>query len=150
MGIPEEELAWPETSGRVTRLPRLHLEVDERSTVTLFGGVALAAAWRVPLASRVLERVRETRSQTRLDPTQRTENVRRAFRARPVGRVGVGGRGSPSPTVILVDDVLTTGATLVAASTALAHAGWTSVRAVTFARALPFAERVAMAGQSGG
>ncbi|MEN8185135.1 MAG: IS1380 family transposase [Myxococcota bacterium] len=44
-GIPEEELPWPETSGRVTRLPRLHLEVDERSTVTPYGGVSLAAAF---------------------------------------------------------------------------------------------------------
>ena len=26
-GIPDEELAWPETSGRVTRLPRLHVEI---------------------------------------------------------------------------------------------------------------------------
>ena len=41
--IPEEELAWPETSGRVVRLPRLHLEVDSRSTVTAYGGLALAA-----------------------------------------------------------------------------------------------------------
>jgi hypothetical protein len=44
-GIPDEELAWPETSGRVTRLPRLHLEVDERSTVTPCGGLSLAAAF---------------------------------------------------------------------------------------------------------
>jgi len=44
-GIPDEDLAWPETSGRVTRLPRLHFEVDERSTVTPYGGLALAAAF---------------------------------------------------------------------------------------------------------
>ena len=43
-GIPEEELAWPETSGRVTRLPRLHVEVADRSTVTPYGGLALASA----------------------------------------------------------------------------------------------------------
>jgi hypothetical protein len=44
-GIPEEELAWPETSGRVTRLPGLHLEVASRSTVTPYGGLALASAF---------------------------------------------------------------------------------------------------------
>ncbi len=44
-GIPEEELAWPETSGRVTRLPRLHVEVAERSTVTPYGRLSLAAAF---------------------------------------------------------------------------------------------------------
>lgn len=44
-GIPDEELAWPETSGRVTRLPRLHLEVAERSTVTAYGGLSLTSAF---------------------------------------------------------------------------------------------------------
>jgi predicted amidophosphoribosyltransferase len=49
----------------------------------------------------------------------------------------------PKPTsIILVDDVLTTGATLVAAASALQDAGWSSVGAVTFARALPFVVRV--------
>ena len=43
--IPEEEIAWPETSGRVTRLPGLHLEVASRSTVTPYGGLALASAF---------------------------------------------------------------------------------------------------------
>jgi predicted amidophosphoribosyltransferase len=45
--------------------------------------------------------------------------------------------------VILVDDVLTTGATLVAAATALGAAGWRTVGAVTFARALPYELRAA-------
>jgi hypothetical protein len=44
-GIPAEELAWPETSGRVTRLPRLQVEIAERSTVTPYGGLALATAF---------------------------------------------------------------------------------------------------------
>jgi hypothetical protein len=58
-GIPEEELTWPETSGRVTRLPRLHLEVAERSTVTPYGGLALAAAFlqRFRVAQQIDERV---------------------------------------------------------------------------------------------
>ena len=41
--IPGKELPWPETRGRVVRLPRLHMEVDSRSTVTAYGGLALAA-----------------------------------------------------------------------------------------------------------
>jgi len=58
-GIPAEELAWPETSGRVTRLPRLHLEVAERSTVTPYGGLALAAAFlkRFRVAQEIDDRV---------------------------------------------------------------------------------------------
>ncbi len=47
-----------------------------------------------------------------------------------------------SQVAILVDDVLTTGATLQSAAVALLDAGWKEVRAVTFARALPFAVRV--------
>jgi hypothetical protein len=58
-GIAEDELAWPETSGRVTRLPRLHLEVAERSTVTPYGGLALATAFlrRFRVAEAIDERV---------------------------------------------------------------------------------------------
>jgi predicted amidophosphoribosyltransferase len=43
----------------------------------------------------------------------------------------------------LIDDVLTTGATLVAAATALGAAGWSAVGAITFARALPYERRAA-------
>jgi hypothetical protein len=58
-GVPDEELAWPETSGRVMRLPGLHLEVDERSTVTPYGGLALVSAFlkRFRVAQKIDERV---------------------------------------------------------------------------------------------
>jgi hypothetical protein len=57
--IPEEELPWPETAGRVLRLPRLHLEQDERATVTPYGGLALATAFvrRFRVAQAIDERV---------------------------------------------------------------------------------------------
>lgn len=42
--IPRDELAWPEAGARVLRLKKVHLKVDERSTVTPYGGLALAAA----------------------------------------------------------------------------------------------------------
>jgi len=59
MGIPDEELAWPEASGGVTRLPGLHLEVASRSTVTPYGGLALASAFlrRFRVAQEIDERV---------------------------------------------------------------------------------------------
>jgi len=58
-GIPEEELAWPETSGRVMRLPGLHVEVADRSTVTPYGGLALASAFlkRFRVSQAIDERV---------------------------------------------------------------------------------------------
>lgn len=84
----------------------------------------------LPVASDLVRRGRETPTQTSLTPEGRAANVRGAFVVeRPVqGRL------------ILVDDVFTTGATLVAAAVALRAAGAGQVAAVTFARAeLPLA-----------
>ena len=41
--VPEDELPWPETYGRVMRMPKLHTEVDSHSEVTPYGGLALVA-----------------------------------------------------------------------------------------------------------
>ena len=108
---------------------------------------ALGAAWRLPVAPSLLVRRRETRSQTTLDPERRRENVRDAFVARPPRSMGErrdavpDGESGGSAAVILLDDVLTTGATLCSAAAALERAGWRSVGAVTFGRALPYAAR---------
>lgn len=78
-----------------------------------------------PLA---LERVRKTAQQVGLTRRERAENVRGAFRATPTGIMRITGR-----PVLLVDDVLTTGATMEAASRACLRAGAKSVRVLTFA-----------------
>jgi ComF family protein len=88
---------------------------------------ALAARSGHPVAPELLRRTRETPTQTALTPEARLANVAGAFRAAPVG-----GR-----SVVLVDDVFTTGATLAAAASALAAAGAARIDAVTFARARP-------------
>ena len=53
--VPREELPWPEIGGRVSRLPRTHVEVDERSEVTPYGGLAIATAFlrRFKVAERI-------------------------------------------------------------------------------------------------
>ncbi len=94
---------------------------------------ALASRWKCRVDTQVLSRVRETKTQTKLGWERRKENVEGAFRA-----VG-GGRGH---ALVLIDDVLTTGATIVAAATALGTVGWRDIGAVTFARALTYPQRV--------
>jgi predicted amidophosphoribosyltransferase len=86
---------------------------------------ALAERWRLPVLP-LLRRARPTPRQRGLDRGARRQNVREAFgTAGPVpGKVG------------LVDDVYTTGATVLAASTELRRSGAREVHVVTFARAI--------------
>lgn len=88
---------------------------------------ALGAVLGVPVARDVLVRGRDTRSQTSLTPEERRRNVAGAFSA---------GAEMAGKRVMLVDDVLTTGATLAACAEALGAAGAAYVGAVTYARAL--------------
>ncbi|HEX9006189.1 MAG TPA: hypothetical protein VF889_02760 [Bacteroidota bacterium] len=71
----------------------------------------------VPVRSRLVRRVRHTPTQTHLDVAQRRANVAGAFR---VLRGELPGGG---PTVLLADDVVTTGATIGACAGALKEAG---------------------------
>jgi ComF family protein len=80
-----------------------------------------------------LRRPREGTTQVALHPSERRANVRGAFVPKPdIGGVLDGAH------VVLVDDVLTTGSTAVAAASALSELGASGVTLVTFARALPF------------
>jgi len=85
-----------------------------------------AAGLRAPVAA--LRRVRASPPQSTLPAAQRWDNVRGAFEVRDPARVA--GR-----TVILVDDVVTTGATLAAAARPLRRAGARAIIGVALARA---------------
>ena len=85
---------------------------------------AVARTAAAPVAPTALARLRDTPSQTGLDAAARRRNVRGALRA----------RRSVPPRVWIVDDVITTGATLREAARALLGAGAESVVAVCAAR----------------
>jgi ComF family protein len=88
--------------------------------------LADALARRLGLrTSRPLRRIKQTKLLAGIGRTERAEQLRGAFRSRPlVGR-----------TVLLVDDILTTGATCGSAARALKKAGAARVVAVVVARA---------------
>jgi ComF family protein len=82
---------------------------------------------KVPILYSALVRVRDTRPQYGLTVSQRHDNVNQAFQvARPQAVSG--------KNLLLVDDVLTTGATAAAAARALTRAGAAAVVVLTLAR----------------
>jgi ComF family protein len=88
---------------------------------------------------RVLRRRRHGRPQSGLPASRRRANVRGSFAIRR-GPSGLGWAGGPAfargSVFVLVDDVMTTGATLDDCSRALIEAGAGAVRALTAARAV--------------
>ncbi len=89
----------------------------------------IAAASAVPLTLRALKRIRATPQQVGLARAARAQNLQGAFRVTPEGKPEVVGR-----RLILIDDVLTSGATMDACARALLRAGAAQVDALVFAR----------------
>jgi ComF family protein len=89
----------------------------------------ISAAGNVAVADALLKRVKATAQQVGLSRTERAANVQGAFRVPPDAKAEVAGR-----KFVLVDDVLTSGATLDACARALLRAGAAQVDALVFAR----------------
>ena len=89
----------------------------------------LALAMDIQFAPKALVRCKETRSQVGLSKQERQKNVGGAFQA----SAGVKGK-----TILVLDDVSTTGSTLSSSAEALFASGAKNVYALTVARALPY------------
>ena len=138
-----------ELAGELARRLHAALPADEPDAPTLVLPVPLSPrrlaergynqAWElarrvarlrgVPARADVLLRPGETAHQAELDRTARQHNLRNAFMVDPRQRAAVQGR-----RVALVDDVMTTGATVREAATALRRAGAAAVHVWVLAR----------------
>ncbi len=109
-------------------VPLHHVRQRERE----FNQAEVLARLIAPRAQRpvwnALKRIRKTPTQTRLDRSERMENLRGAFKVRRPAQV-------KGKHLVLVDDVFTTGSTVEECSRVLRKAGAASVRVITIARA---------------
>jgi ComF family protein len=97
----------------------------------------LAERWKIPAREDLLVRLSSSRSQTRLTPGERLGNVAGAFSVPDEKRWSI--RGAH---VMLLDDVVTTGATLRASASALLAAGARTISYITFGRAPASGDRL--------
>jgi ComF family protein len=92
--------------------------------------LARAASWKdLPQVTNAIARRRKTRQQTGLHRRERRENIRGAFSL-------VSGDAVDGKRVLLVDDVMTTGATVEECARVLRKGGARAVDVLTVARAL--------------
>jgi ComF family protein len=121
------------TGARLVVPVPVHSERERQRGYDQAALIAAVAARRLGLpVARALERGRATVAQFELGRDERAANVAGAFRLRAAdrdARQAVAGRW-----ILLVDDVVTTGATLAACAVALEHAGALAVSAITVAR----------------
>ena len=90
---------------------------------------AISAASGVPVATEALRRVKPTAQQVGLTRTERAANIQGAFRVPAESKAAIAGR-----RFIVVDDVLTSGATVEGCVRALLRAGAANVDVLVFAR----------------
>jgi ComF family protein len=100
-------------------------------------GESLAKLWKIPEWTDVLLRIQSTASQTQLTPGERQGNVAGAFSVPIAARSKL--RGAH---LVLIDDVVTTGATLRASASALFAAGARTISYMTFGRAPASGDRL--------
>ncbi len=91
---------------------------------------AIGHARQIPVDPFLLERIRPTAPQTQLNERERSANVRGAFAVQNTARL-------KEKTVLLIDDVYTSGSTVNECARVLRRAGAAAVDVFTLARAVP-------------
>jgi ComF family protein len=141
MGLRMSRLPFPpdvaEERAALVPVPLSATRLKERGynqSAALAG--AIARAWRIPVLNDSLVRTRSTRSQTELSPEDRRANVAGSvrFHTRRADLFGA--------HIIVVDDVVTTAATLNECARALYDAGARIISYVTFGRARSAGDRI--------
>jgi competence protein ComFC len=114
---------------RVTFVPMAQKRLRKRGfnqSLVLAKGVA--ESYGIPMDD-CMEKYRPTKNQNELSRDDRLVNLRGAFRVKDASDIS--GR-----TVLIIDDVMTTGATLNECARALLDAGASEVRGITLARGI--------------
>jgi ComF family protein len=135
-------LAWPQDvvaeRAMLVPIPLSSARIRERGyNQSELLSNALSARWRVPVLASAVVRSRVTRSQTELTPEQRVGNVAGSFQLVARERDTIGGCH-----LVLVDDVVTTAATLNECARVLYAGGARIISYVTFGRARASADRL--------
>jgi ComF family protein len=135
-------LSWPRDVGEeraaIVPVPLARSRKRERGyNQSELLALEIGRLWNVPVWSESVTRERATRTQTELTPGERLSNVAGAFRVRENAAQKL--RGAH---VIVVDDVVTTGATLGACALALFEAGARIISYLTFGRAAASGDRL--------
>jgi len=91
-------------------------------------GGGVSAATGIPMAEDLVQRIRDTASQTTLSAEARSQNVRGAFAVSPAGVKTLDGT-----SCLLIDDVVTTGATVLECASVMRSAGASRVIACAVA-----------------
>ncbi len=122
-----DELQWQ--VDLITAVPLSRQRIAERGyNQSYLLARPIAFHQRIPFLPQAVKRIRNTPSQVGLNASERKNNVTGAFTANP--------EIIKNKSVLLVDDVATTGSTLTACTQAILNAGAKNVYALTLARAV--------------
>jgi ComF family protein len=127
--VPDGMLIVPVPLHRAKRRVRGFNQARALATVAVIELRKTNPDWKLSLAKRTLIRHKQTEPQAGLNPRERRINLRGAFIVSDAEAV-------QNKNILLVDDIMTTGATARAAASALIEAGAASVRVATLSRAL--------------